>query len=159
MAIETKIEIVSWVITIVLLYIFVPKHKYREAHVSFLFMQALTWVFGAVVVELHLIAYPVRFFHYAFRSSFTFEYFIFPAVSVLFNVHFPKEGTYLKKTLYTLVFPSILTISEVLLKKYTDNIKYIKWNWFWSWLTLLLTLYASYKDYQWFFAIRKTDLH
>jgi hypothetical protein len=115
-AIETKIEIVSWVITIVLLYIFVPKHKYREAHVSFLFMQALTWVFGAVVVELHLIAYPVRFFHYAFRSSFTFEYFIFPAVSVLFNVHFPKEGIYIKKHYIPLFFHLYLRLVKFCLK-------------------------------------------
>ncbi|GAA3331800.1 hypothetical protein GCM10020331_089800 [Ectobacillus funiculus] len=113
-AIETKIEIVSWVITIVLLYIFVPKHKYREAHVSFLFMQALTWVFGAVVVELHLIAYPVRFFSLCFFDQAShLNIFIFPAVSVLFNVHFPKEGTYLKNIIYPCFFPSILTISEV----------------------------------------------
>jgi len=155
--IENIIEIASWVIAIILLYIFVPKHKYREAYVSFLFMRALTWIFGVIVVELHLIAYPVRFFHYSLRTSFTFEYFVFPSVSILFNLYFPKEGTYIKKALHTLAFPSILTVSEVLLEIYTDTIHYIKWNWFWSWLTLLLTLSASYKFYQWFFARHKAD--
>lgn len=69
MPIENIIEIVSWVITIALLCIFVSKHKYREAHVSFLFMQALTWIFGGIVVELHLIAYPVRFFIMRFNQA------------------------------------------------------------------------------------------
>lgn len=159
MPIEHIIEIVSWVITICLLCIGVPKHKYHEAQVSFFFMQTLTWVFGGVVVELHLISYPVRFFHHAFRTSFTFEYFVFPAVSALFNIYFPKKGTYINKTLYLVSFPSILTISEVLLEKYTDNIEYMKWSWFWSWLTILLSLYASYKYCQWFFAVRNADLH
>lgn len=79
-------------------------------------------------------------------------------MSALFNLHFPEKGTYITKTLYTLTFPSILTISEVLLEKYTDNIEYMKWNWFWSWLTLLFTLHTSYKYYQWFFAVHKADL-
>lgn len=158
MPIEHIVEIVSWVITMALLWIGVPKHKYREAHVSFLFMQALTWVFGGVVVEFHLIAYPVRSFHHAFRSSFTFEYFIFPAVSVLFNLYFPKHGSNLKKAFYLVAVPAILTIVEVALEKYTDNIKYIKWNWFWSWFTILLTLYTSYRYCQWFFAADKTEV-
>lgn len=158
MPIENKIEIVSWVIAAALLCIGVPKHKYREAQVSFFFMQTLTWFVGGVVVELHLISYPVRFFHHAFRTSFTFEYFVFPTVSVLFNIYFPKKGTYIKKTLYLVAFPSILTIGEVLLEKYTNNIEYIKWSCFWSWLTILLSLYASYKYCQWFFAVHKTDL-
>lgn len=45
MPIENKIEIVSWVIAAALLCIGVPKHKYREAQVSFFFMQTLTWGF------------------------------------------------------------------------------------------------------------------
>ncbi|GAA3325753.1 hypothetical protein GCM10020331_058910 [Ectobacillus funiculus] len=88
LSIEQGIEIASWMIAIALLYFYVPKRKYREAHVSFLFMQVVTWFLGVITVELKLLEYPVRFFSYTTRTSFTFEYFVFPVVSVMFNLYF-----------------------------------------------------------------------
>lgn len=151
MLLANIVETVSWIIAIILLYLGVSKNKYREAFVSFLFMQALTWFFGGVVVQLKLIQYPVRFFPHAFQSSFTFEYFVFPAVSVLFNLYFPKNGTKVKKLVYFLAFPTILTCAEVVLEIYTDCIEYVKWHWFFSWITMLVALYVSYKFFKWFF--------
>lgn len=155
MSIETGIETASWIIAIALTYFFVPKRKYREAQVSFLFMQALTWIFGLLAVELRLLEYPVRFFSYTTRVSFTFEYFVFPVVSVIFNLYFPKEGTWISKSLYSLAFPTILTIAEVILEEYTDCIEYIYWHWSWSWISMLATLLLSYAYYKWFF--KKND--
>lgn len=159
MSIEYSIEIASWMIALALLYFYVPKKKYREAQLSFLFMQGLTWILGLLAVELRLLEYPVRFFSYTTRVSFTFEYFVFPVVSVIFNLYFPKEGTGLRKILYSLAFPTIITIAEVILEEYTACIEYINWHWSWSWISMLVTLLLSYGYYKWFFSKYRTIQH
>jgi hypothetical protein len=87
----------GWLIATILLILFVPKNKIREAHVSFLFMQALTWVLGLLVVQLKLIQYPIRSFSNATKISFDFEYFIYPAFSALFNLYYPEKKLRLDK--------------------------------------------------------------
>lgn len=68
----------TWIIMIYLLIKYIPKNKIRQAQVAFLITQVVTWIIGLLVVELRLIEYPVRIFSYANRSSFTFEFFIYP---------------------------------------------------------------------------------
>ena len=81
---------IECVITIVLLICFIPKHKIREAQVAFLFKQVITWILGLLVVQLRLIEYPVRFFPYANKTSFAFEYFVYPSIGAIFNVHYAE---------------------------------------------------------------------
>ena len=45
-----------------LLYIFVPRNKIREACTIFFFKQFVTWFFGLLVVEKNLISYPSDYF-------------------------------------------------------------------------------------------------
>ena len=62
MLMDRIILIIVWVLTIAGLVAFVPHNKIRDAHIIFLFKQALTWFFGMVVVQAGLIIYPVREF-------------------------------------------------------------------------------------------------
>jgi hypothetical protein len=140
---ETTIEIVSWIVGILLFYFGVSKSKRRLAVVSILVMHAFTWPLGFIVAELKLISYPVRFFDYASNSSFTFEYFLFPVISALFNIHYPKERSFLKVFTYTSLIVSFLTIGEVVLEAYTDNIEYLNWGWYWSWLSMFGFLHIA----------------
>lgn len=151
MFIEISILILSVLLTIFLLWKFTPKEKILDAQISFLFMQALTWLLGALVVEARLIEYPFRFMEHAYRISFTFEYFIFPAVSALFNMHFPADKSFMKKVQYSVSFPTAITIGEVILEKYTETINYINWNWYLTWTSMFIVLLISYRYYCWFF--------
>jgi hypothetical protein len=151
LSIENIIEISSCIISIGLLFFFVPKNKFREASLCLFSMQSFTWILSGITVQLKLISYPVRFFSYAFRTSFTFEYIVFPIVSVLFNLYFPRKKTKLIKIIYSLSFPSVIIIGEIIAEKYTDNIEYLKWNWFYSWSSMLITLLLAYGYYRWFF--------
>ena len=150
MLIEPIILISAVIIMSVLLWKYVPRSKILEAHISFLFMQVQTWLIGAIVVELHLVEYPFRFIKYAYRISLIFEYYIYPAVSALFNVHFPQKKGWIIKAIYIMSYPSVLTIIEVILEKYTNVIKYIHWAWYWTWISLLATLMISYWYHLWF---------
>jgi hypothetical protein len=89
---EKIIETSVWIIMTILLIKFVPRNRIREAWVIFLFKQFMTWIFGLVVVEKNLIRYPFRlFFKKATKTSFTFEYFVYPALCVLFNLYYPEK--------------------------------------------------------------------
>jgi hypothetical protein len=142
---ETIIEVLSWVIGIMLIYYCVPKSKKRQAFVGILVMQFFTWPLGFLVAEFELISYPSRFFENATTASFTFEYFLLPVIGTLFNIYYPREHSLLKTFTYTSVIVSLLTIAEVILEVYTDNIEYLQWDWYWSWITMFLLLHISYR--------------
>ncbi|MFH5181337.1 CBO0543 family protein [Paenibacillus sp. TAB 01] len=148
---ETLILYTVWIITAILLVIFINRKTLIRAQVSFLFMQVPSWLFGALVVQGRLIEYPVGFLSIAYRASFTFEFFVFPAISSIFNVHFPKEKPWFVKTIYVFSFPTVITIIEVFLEKYTELIKYLNWTWYLSFITVTITLLISYCYYLWFF--------
>lgn len=149
---EKRIELSSWVVTALLLVIFVRKNKLREAQVAFLFKQVITWVFGLLVVEKNLISYPSRFFFKkTIKSSFTFEYFVYPALCALFNLYYPKNKNIFIKIGYYFFHAGIITAFEVYAVKYTNLIKYKNWTWYWSFITIALTNFLSHVYHRWFF--------
>ena len=152
---EKNIELSAWIITSLLLIKFVPRHKIREATVAFLFKQLITWLFGLIVVEKNLIKYPFRlFFKKSNKASFTFEYYVYPAICALFNLHYPENRSYFIKSFYHLFYTSIITIFEVFSVKYTKLIKYKNWTWYYTYITLWLTFYLSRIFHRWFFKLK-----
>lgn len=150
MKMEYIVLISVWCLTIIGLLYYVRRYEIREALVIFLFKQMLTWAFGLLVVEFGLIEYPVREFQKASATSFSFEYFIYPAICVIFNLRYPINKGLLHRMGWFLFFPTWMTIMELLLEKNTDLIKYIHWTWYWTWITLFITFYVSMKFYRWF---------
>lgn len=145
----------AWILTIILLIRFIPRNKIREAELAFLFKQLITWVTGLAVVELGLIEYPVRLFPYANKTSFSFEYFIYPSMCAIFNVNYPEKKGAFGQFMYYFSYCTALTIIEVIVERYTEIIKYIHWNWLITWITLYLTFYMTRKYYIWFFKLNE----
>ncbi|WP_041721221.1 CBO0543 family protein [Alkaliphilus metalliredigens] len=154
---EVIILIVAWFITINMLVLLVPKNKIREAQVIFLFKQLLSWLLGLIVAQYKLIEYPVRLFSYANKASFTFEFFIFPALCVVFVLYYPERKSHTRQFMYYLYFCTAITTLEIFLEKYTNVIGYIHWAWYLTWITLFLTFYASRKYYVWFFRLKPKE--
>jgi hypothetical protein len=146
----------AWVVTIIMLILFIPKSKIREAQLVFLFKMSITWLIGLLVVEFRLIEYPVEFFKYATKTSFTFEYFVFPSICAVFNLNFPDYKSNLIKFMHYFYFCTTMTIMEVLCEKYTNIIEYIHWSWYLTWITLFITFFISRNYYVWFFRLRDT---
>ena len=140
-----------WVGTTGLLFKYIPKDKIRHGILAFLYQQILTWTFGLLVVEKGLIKYPVRFFKKAYKSSFSFEYFIFPSFCAIFNINYPENKNKFIKFLYYIFFAGILTLGEFIAERYTNLIKYKKWKWYWSFITMSVTYYSSRLFYRWFY--------
>lgn len=149
---EKIIIISSYIISALLLFNFVPKDKIRHATIPFLFTQVITWLFGLLVVEKNLIEYPYRlFFKKTYKASFCFEYFFYPVFCVLFNLYYPKKRNIWIKSLYYFLYTSLITGLEVLIVKYTKLIRYKKWAWYWSFITMWFSNYLSHRFYKWFF--------
>jgi hypothetical protein len=154
---EKTIEISSWIIVSLLLLKLTPKNKIRETLVVFLFKQVLTWIFGLLVVQKGLISYPFRFFFKkANKANFSFEYFIYPGLCALFSLYYPKNKSYLLKTLHYFISTSVIVIFEIIAVKYTKLIKYKKWTWYWSFITIWITDFLTQSFHNWFF---KTKFH
>ncbi|MCU9614865.1 hypothetical protein OEV98_15075 [Caldibacillus lycopersici] len=150
--VDKTIELSAWTVTILLLIKFVPKRRIREAIIPFFFKQCITWIFGLMVVEKRLISYPIRlFFNRATKSSFTFEYFVYPSLCVLFNLYYPKKSNNVQKLLYYFFHTAIITCFEIYAVKFTKLIKYDKWSWYWSFASIWVTYYLSHIFYQWYF--------
>jgi hypothetical protein len=157
MSIELIVESAAWIISIGLLILLVPIKRIREAIVVFLFKQTITWLFGLIVVELRLIEYPVRLLNLSTKASFTFEYFVYPVLCILFVLYYPNGKSLTRQFMHYFYFSSAITVIEVLCEKYTDLIHYIHWNWFLSWITLFITFLMSKIFYDWFFGSLKSD--
>ncbi|WP_284637767.1 CBO0543 family protein [Paenibacillus silviterrae] len=140
-----------WILAALLVVIFTPRGKIRKALVIFLFTHAVTWLFGLIVAELKLIEYPIREFAYATKSSFAFEYFIYPATCVIFILRFPHTKGWMNKVGWYLIWPTWMSIVEVLIERYTELIRYLDWTGLWSWITLLVTFSMSHLFYLWFY--------
>ncbi|ENH97722.1 hypothetical protein J416_04121 [Gracilibacillus halophilus YIM-C55.5] len=151
MSIEHIIIIMVWIVSFSVLFIFIPKDKILHALVASHIKQAITWVFGLIVSNYRLIEYPVRLFPYTSKASFTFEFFAYPAICAIFNVHYPEGRSRVAKFGYYALYSSIITIIEIILERNTDVINYIHWSWYWTWITLFISFFLSRSYYKWFF--------
>ncbi|MBU3180222.1 CBO0543 family protein [Clostridium psychrophilum] len=149
--------IIEWIVTIGLLIRFIPRNKIREAHVIFLFKGLLTWILSLTVSEFKLNEYPVRFFPYANKTSFTFEFFVYPAICAIFNINFPEKKNSFGRFMYYFYYCTTMTILELITEKYTNILKYIHWTWYITWITLFITFFISRTYYKWFFRLKNND--
>ena len=139
----------------ILLMRYVPRNRIREAWVIFTFKQFMTWLFGLMVVEKKFIRYPHRLlFKKATKSSFTFEYFVYPALCVLFILHYPKNKRNANKIIYYAGYTSLITFFEWIALKYTKLIRYRNWSLLRSFVTVWITYYFSELFHRWFFKDR-----
>ena len=150
MKLEWWILLGVWLLTIGLLFL-IPKNKIRLAVTVFLFAQAITWIFGLLVVQYGLISYPVRCFADVNRASFTYEFFVYPTVAAIFNVFYPHSSKRVLKFLYYSAYCTALTVPEVVIEKYTDLLEYHHWTWYWTWSSLFLTFMMTRGFCLWFF--------
>lgn len=133
---------------------FIPKSKWREASIIFLSQQLITWFLGLLIVELHFIEYPIRELSKVNRSSFVYEFLLFPLVSVFFCIYFPTTKAKWYKLLYISAFCTGISVPEVTFEKYTNLIHYIHWGWYFTWLSTFSTLVLVYIFYKWYFKLK-----
>jgi MFS family permease len=156
MNVELTLLYSIWSMTIISL-ILIPKKRRKEASMAFLFQHFITWFLGLLVVEWHLLEYPVRVLASVNKTSFTFEFFVYPVISTFFALYYPENRSLLIRLFYITIITTGLIVPEVIFEKYTDLIKYIHWEWYYSWISILLTLSLLRYFMKWFFKKRMTQ--
>jgi hypothetical protein len=152
MNLERWILIGAIIVSILAILTFIPRNKAREAWVLFLFLQVITWPAGLFAVEMGWIEYPVQLIkgvnHYN-RTSFTFEFFIFPIVAIVFSLYYPNVKWF-GSLIYYVCFAGFFTIIEVILERTTRLVEYHGWTWYWTLITVIISLYFNHKYYMWY---------
>lgn len=157
MNVERWILVAVILIAILAIVVLIPRKKARDAWVLCLCLQIITWPAGLVAVEMGWIEYPVQLLpgvNEYNRSSLTFEFFLFPIVATIFSLYFPKVR-WLGALVYYIVFAGFFTIIEVILEKTTRLVEYHGWTWYWTLITVIISLFLNHKYYLWY----KQKLH
>ncbi|MDE5052650.1 hypothetical protein NQZ71_19975 (plasmid) [Niallia taxi] len=141
------------IICIISLFKFVPKDKRRDAWVLFLFLQLITWPAGLFTVEKGWIEYPIQLLPQTNtynKTSFSFEFFFFPVVAIFFSLYFPRRKNWMIILLYYVGIAGFFTILEGFLERYTALVNYKEWTWYWSFITVVISLVINDSCYKWF---------
>ncbi len=141
----------AWAVPLVSLFFYIPKDKIHLALLAFLFKEFLAWPLGLYVVDIGLIQYPIRFFENASYTSFTFEFFLFPILCSYFNVYFPEDKSFFIKMMYYFLFCTGISLLELWILHNTNLIRYIHWNVYLTWISILISFYISRRFCLWFF--------
>ncbi|HEO8418880.1 CBO0543 family protein [Niallia sp. FSL W8-0635] len=140
-------------ISILAILFLVPKNRAREAWVIFLSLQIITWPAGLLAVEWNMIDYPIQLFSFANefnRSSFTFEFFLFPVTAIMFSLYFPKKSKKTGTFFYYFLFAGFFTCLEVIIERYTKLVDYLSWQGTYTLLSVMVTLFINHTYYIWF---------
>ncbi|WP_395947785.1 CBO0543 family protein [Bacillus sp. X1(2014)] len=108
-----------------------------------------------IAVGLNLLEYPVRELAKVNGTSFLYEFFLFPVVTIFFCIYYPQTSKRWKKFIYISAFSTGLTIPEVIIVQYTNLIKYLKWEWYYTWTSVYATLFLAWVFYKWYFKLNK----
>ncbi|MDZ5472386.1 CBO0543 family protein [Bacillus sp. 31A1R] len=139
-------------VTILAIFTLIPRKRAREAWVLLLFLQVITWPAGLFVVEMGWIEYPIQLLkrtNQYNRTSLTFEFFIFPIVAIIFSLYFPNVKR-LGAIIYYVCYAGFFTCIEVLLERTTRLVEYHEWTWYWTLITVIISLFLNHKYYLWY---------
>ncbi|WP_442852975.1 CBO0543 family protein [Bacillus sp. UNC41MFS5] len=128
----------------------IPRNRLREAHLVFLFAQAIGWLYVFIQSRLRNIIFPYREFPYASAMLFSLHYIIYPTFNVLFIMWCPKNKGKFVRIFYSLVFIGIHQLYEFLLERYTNLIENNNWHWYFGILTKLIIYFIIFSFYKWY---------
>ena len=124
------ILVCSWFIALFFLIRFVPKKSRKYAQITFLFAQALAWVFEYLQLVFGWIEFPFREFKNATNMSFSLHFMIFPTIGVFFNLWYPVKNSRLFKAGYYLLFAMGIATYILTLGTISDLYQFLRWNWY-----------------------------
>ncbi|GAX88933.1 CBO0543 family protein [Effusibacillus lacus] len=114
------------------------KHPLKDWLLVYFMTAALSTFVGVFVVAAGWLEYPARLFPHAFQTSVVFDFLVFPIACVYYNLTSYRSnlgGILAQAVLYS----APITVLEVWFEKHTQLIKYHRWDWYLTFLLLVLT--------------------
>ncbi|WP_305853291.1 CBO0543 family protein [Halobacillus amylolyticus] len=131
--------ITLWCLHILGLVLFIfalRKPPRKDWLLMFLISAYFAIILGVIVVEEHLLTYPVSLFKH-FQSSVLFEFLLFPVLCTYYYQTSYFTGAF-GIIWQAVVFSGVLTIIEFCLERYTDLIRYLQWDWYYTFTSVFL---------------------
>lgn len=125
MSIEKIILAAVWVLSVFALLTGVPKDRRREAALVFVTGQTLTWSLSLLFVEWEWVQNPVREFQKATAANFTFNFVLYPTVTVFYSLYYPKHGSAWARVGYTALYLAAFMVFLSVLQQYTDLMRQV----------------------------------
>lgn len=147
---ERVILIVVWVIVLAAIGLLVKRNTWHRFAAGYLMAQNLTWLKVLIHCQLGMFDYPVREFPKATDVGFTLQYLLYPAV-VGFCILFEPRGSFQKKTLYFLIWPTGVVLLRLVLMQYTKLIVAHHYHLLLDWATMTIVFLASIGVTKWLF--------
>ena len=142
MHLEQWLMIFFTVIAVYVLLFIIDWRYFCDWVVVILFKCLLDILWGSAVVSQKMIEYPVRLFAPYYETCIFFELWIFPVSCVWYN-QVTRERGLGGIFFYALLFSMVITAIEYPIEKYTQLIRYIRWDWFTTFYTVTLTFLIS----------------
>jgi hypothetical protein len=147
---EVLIILLSWLVSIFLLFKYVPIESKRTAHITFLFSQAITWLYQYIQLVFGLLEFPFREFPTATKMSFSLPYIVYPTFGVFFIVLYPKEKKRFRIFIHYMFFAIAIPMVTFMIEKYSSIFYFNKWDFFTSVIIDLFILFIIKKFVFWF---------
>lgn len=147
---ERVILIAVWIIVLSTAALLVKRKTWHRFAAGFLMGQSLTWLNVLIHCRLGMFAFPIREFPKATDVGFTLQYLLYPAVCG-FCVLFEPRGSFWKKMMYFLVWPTAVVIFRLVLIRYTQLIVAYRDNVLLDWGTILMIILISIGVTKWLF--------
>lgn len=147
---EILILLFSMLISIYVLLRYTPKECKRYTHITFLFVQAIAWVYEYIQLILGLVEFPFREFDTATKMSFSLHYFIYPTFGVFFINLYPSQKGKVRIFMHFLIFAIAIATYSFFIEKYSSLFYFKKWGWFSGVISNLIILYIVKKFAFWF---------
>jgi hypothetical protein len=147
---EILILVFSWLLSFGLLLKYIPKESRRTAHITFLFVQAIAWVYEYMQVVFKWVEFPYREFNFATKMSFSMHYFTYPTFGVFFIIFYPHHKGKLRGFIHIFLFAVAVSTYTSLIEHYSSLIEFKKWNWYLSVLSNFIILCVIKRFVFWF---------
>jgi hypothetical protein len=151
---EVVILVISWLLIIILYIGKVPRDVKGKAHISFLFAQALSWVYIFYSVYFKRVEFPFREFPYATKLSFSLHYMIYPAFAMFFELTYPKSKSVARIIFHYVLFMGMIELYAFFIGHYTELAKPLKWEYL-NIIIYAVLLLITHRFVSWFQAEKR----
>ncbi|WP_281889805.1 CBO0543 family protein [Paenibacillus sp. YYML68] len=131
MSVERAVLLALWGIAVIAVLVIVRKKHLHAFVISFMIGQAIIWLMEFGLLQLRLIAYPVREFPNATNMGFSMAYMVYPMFAAIAH-RFAPRGSVVKSILCVLVWTTALVLLQYGLARWTELISLKAYHWLWS---------------------------
>lgn len=150
MKIEPIILSISWLVSFLILVIFIPQKNIRMYLVTFLFTSTIAWIYEYFQLMMGFLEFPWREFSKATKMSFTLHYIVYPTFAVLFIRSISNLNRERIIIVKIIIFSILISIFTYAISTFSSLIEYRNWNFLIGVISNIIILYIVKRFVFWF---------